>query len=197
MRRTQTGHSPDPILFNSCITGLHSSQTFPDSLSGSPKKLTMANPKPQTLPDLKNCERQSYFAQTSLRNRHTFPNLQFLDPEIQQILSIPPTHWLPLTTTQSIHIFSARTPQNTYIKTENLIPDQFSKIITLLTSDHTQPYWNPYLQALQTLQYTKDQYGVYDCLYKIFKGKKRYLISDKWLSLPWWHPKYFFLLSAS
>jgi hypothetical protein len=200
MRRTQTGHELDPILFNSGVMGLHSSETFSDSLFGSPKK--PQNPKlslhqSQTLDDIKNSERQSFWFQKSLANRHSFPGLQSLDPEIQELLSIPTSQWVPLTTTQSIHILGATRGPHTYIKTSNLIKDQFHKIGTLLTNDHSMQYWNPYLKFFETFQYTKDSYGVYDCQYEISNGNRKFLISDKWLSLLWWHPKYFLVLKYS
>jgi hypothetical protein len=104
---------------------------------------------------------------------------------------------VPLTTTQSIHIFGATLGPHTYIKTENLIDSQFHKIGTLLTNDHSMQYWNPYLKTLETCQYTKDSFGIYDCLFEISKGNRIYLICDKWLSLLWWHPKYFLVLKYS
>ena len=58
-------------------------------------------------------------------------------------------------------------------------------------------YWNPYLEKFNVISYVKDQYGIYEALYKINHKGESYLISDKWVSFLWYFNSNFLVVKYS
>lgn len=143
---------------------------------------------------IKNSDKQNLWFQKGLSNRHTFPGLQQLDSEIQELLSITTDEWNTCTSDQGIHIFSIQKKGNSYIKTENLVNDNLHIVGNLLTAEQSARHWNPYLRNFECCQYSQDAYGVYDCLYEIKSKGQQYWIADKWLNVMWYHLKYFLVV---
>jgi hypothetical protein len=143
---------------------------------------------------IKNSDKQNLWFQKGISNRHTFPGLQQLDSEIQELLSITTDEWNTCTSHQGIHIFSIQKKGNSYIKTENLVNDNLHIVGNLLLAEQSARHWNPYLRNFECCEYSQDAYGVYDCLYEIKSKGQQYWIADKWLNVMWYHLKYFLVV---
>lgn len=156
---------------------------------------SMVNEEIKNVHHLRNTDKQRQWSNKALNNKHVFPHLQSLDPEINEIQSVSQDSWNTLASFLGVHIFFYRSADKTiYLKTENHIPDNFYSLASVIFDEYSIRNWNPYLLQMNVEQYIKDEYGIYDAQYELKIEDEKYKICDKWLSLLWQNSSSNFLL---